>query len=479
MWGSLPCLYISGGQDCDGGGGSPEEGRRAVLEAKSSCLRAAPSTGVQGSNGISRAERTPRIHKQEQGHRPRGFRRTARKAERKVRYAGIDIGSQEHAVAVVDADGEVLAKPTVLGDLKEGYERIKEVLGKTEDLLVVMEATGHYWQNLYGYLSEQGYSIAVINPLRTRRYAEEELARTKTDAIDARGLARFGAEKKPAATVLPDAATLELRELVRMRDRFVQELADKTRQLHRLVDLGFPEFKRLVKDLDGAVALALLSEYPTAAAYERTTPGRIAKLAVGDRKIGRELAQAVFMAAERSVGRHNGPVYDRQVRYLCSDLELLKKRIREIEGDIGRLLDKHDVGKLLMTIPGIGPQTSARIIAEVGTPTQFASPATLAAFIGLVPALRQSGRNRSTKARLTPFGHARLRKGLWMPTLVAIRCNPWLRASYQRLRARGKPAKVAIVACMRKLIGAIYSVAKNRRPFVPILLPAPTNEVST
>jgi len=386
-----------------------------------------------------------------------------------VRYAGIDIGSQEHTIAVVNAEGEVVVKPTAVGELKAGYERLKELLGGAEDLLVVIEATGHYWQNLFGHLTEQGYSVAVINPLRTRRYAEEELARTKTDAIDARGLARFGAEKKPSPTVLPDAATMELRELVRMRDRLVQEYADKTRQLHRLVDLGFPELKRLVKELDGLAALALLREYPTAAAYEHTTPARVAKLEAGGRKIGRDLAQAVFEAAVRSVGRHHGHVYELQVRYICDDLEMLKKRIAEIEGDIGRLLAKHEVGKLLTTIPGVGTQTSARVIAEVGDPAQFASAATLAAFIGAIPSLRQSGKNRSQRAHLTTLGHARLRKGLWMPTLVAVRHNPWLRATYQRLRQRGKPAKVALVACMRKLISAIYSVAKNRRAFVPIL----------
>jgi hypothetical protein len=56
-----------------------------------------------------------------------------------------------------------------------------------------------------------------------------------------------------------------------------------------------------------------------------------------------------------------------------------------------------------------------------------------------------------------------------MPTLVATKRNPWLRAYYQRLVARGKPRKLAVVAAMRKLLTAIYSVSKNRRPFVPRL----------
>jgi hypothetical protein len=56
-----------------------------------------------------------------------------------------------------------------------------------------------------------------------------------------------------------------------------------------------------------------------------------------------------------------------------------------------------------------------------------------------------------------------------MPTLVAVRKNPWLRRFYERLVANGKPKKVAIAAASRKLLHAIYSVAKHRRPFVPIL----------
>jgi transposase len=68
---------------------------------------------------------------------------------------------------------------------------------------------------------------------------------------------------------------------------------------------------------------------------------------------------------------------------------------------------------------------------------------------------------------LSPIGNARLRAALWMPTLTAVRKNPWLHAYYERLLARGKLPKVALVACMHKLLFAVSSVAKHRRPFVP------------
>jgi transposase len=60
-----------------------------------------------------------------------------------------------------------------------------------------LEATGHYWRNLFVALLAKGYAVAVLNPVRTRRFAEEELQRTKTDAIDALGIARFAAQKRP------------------------------------------------------------------------------------------------------------------------------------------------------------------------------------------------------------------------------------------------------------------------------------------
>ena len=69
---------------------------------------------------------------------------------------------------------------------------------------------------------------------------------------------------------------------------------------------------------------------------------------------------------------------------------------------------------------------------------------------------------------MSQFGNATCEPS-WMPTLVAIQRNPWLRAYYQRLVARGKPRKVAVVASMRKIFTAIYSVSKSRRPFIPRL----------
>jgi transposase len=390
-----------------------------------------------------------------------------------MRFAGIDIASETHVVAVVDEACSVMVKPASFGEDAAGYEKLLGLLGDPGDILVAMEATGHYWQNLFAALAAAGFAVALLNPLRTRRFAGEDLERTKTDAIDATGIARFAAQKRPVATRLPDDATQELRELVRLRDRLTQDFGDRVRQLHRLVDLGFPEFTRYVRSLDSELATVILHEHPTAEAFLGLPWKRLAKLCYdGRHKVGEEIAKALVEAAKVSVGRHHGPAYRVQVRYTCEDLDLLRRRLRQVDSDIGRTLGDHEVGTLLTTIDGIGPTTAARLIAEFGDIAAFPNPAAMAAYVGCIPGLRQSGKRAPTRAGLTPHGNARLRAKLWMPTLTAVRKNAWLRAYYEGLRARGKLPKVALVAAMRKLLIAVHFVAKHRKPFVPILAKA-------
>jgi transposase len=105
-----------------------------------------------------------------------------------MRFVGIDIGGERHALAVVDEDGTVLTKSTFFGEEAAGYKRVRELLGNADDCLVAMEATGHYWRNLFAFLASLGFEVALLNPLRTRRFAEEELERTKTDSVDALGM---------------------------------------------------------------------------------------------------------------------------------------------------------------------------------------------------------------------------------------------------------------------------------------------------
>lgn len=384
-----------------------------------------------------------------------------------MRFIGIDIGAESHVVAIVDEAGGVVRKPTPCAEDAEGYTKLRSLLGAPQDTLCAMEATGHYWQNLFAFLATEGFQIALLNPLRTHRFAGEDLRRAKTDAIDAVGIARFAQQKRPAVTSLPDEATLELRELVRLRDRLTQDMGDRVRQLHRTLDLTFPEFPRLVRDLSSHRATALLLQCPGGAAFRATTIEALAAIKYDSRhRIGDELATALHEAAQRSVGRHDGPSYRLQAQYACEDIATLRERIKRLDDDIQRSLEQHRVGKLLTTIDGVGPSTAARMIAEVDFDA-FPNASALAAYVGVAPSVKHSGKRTPQRGAICSIGHAKLRAKLWMPTLRAVRTNAWLRAFYEGLVARGKPKKLALVAAMRKLLAAMLSVARAGKPFVP------------
>lgn len=389
--------------------------------------------------------------------------------ERNMKFVGIDIGSEKHVVAIVDESGKTLQKPMPFSEDASGYERLRAMIGEPVDAFVAMEATGHYWQNLFAHLHEAGFKIALINPSRTARFAAEDMRRAKTDALDALGIARFAQQKRPAPTPMPDAATLELRELMRLRDRLVQDLGDRVRQVHRALDLVFPEFTEHVSDIASSKATALLLACSSREAFRTTEPGALAELKYdGRRAIGNELANALCAAAKTSVGSHGGAPYELQIRYACEDIATLRTRIKKLDDDISASLDRHEVGKLLTTIDGVGDNTAARMIASIDFDA-FRHVRPLAAYVGVAPLVNHSGKRQPLRGHACTMGDADLRAKLWMPTLSAVTKNPWLKAFYDRLVAAGKPKKLAIIASMRKLLSAMVSVARTRKPFVPKL----------
>jgi len=383
-----------------------------------------------------------------------------------MRFAGIDIGSRSHVVALVNEAGVVLLRPAPFAATWAGHESLFTMLGSPLDLLVAMEATGHYSRNLFGALAERSYTVALINPLRTRRFAQEDLMRAKTDSVDALAIARFAAQKRPTPTQV-DMALDQLRELVCFYNRILKDYNARLRPLYRLVNLCFPEFLGPVRTLDSQRAATLLREYPTSRAFAEASVDTLACLRMDSRRrVGAKLAHELIEAARLSVGRHDGPAYRSEVQLTCTDLAAVRERAKAVGEEIEAFVGAHPVGALLKTIDGISAITVGRILAAVGDPARLRSAGALASYVGVVPGTSKSGLRRPNHSRLSPLGNAQLRHALYMATFAAVQRNPWLGSYYQRLKATGKPPKVALIATIRKLLCAVYSVAKNRRPFV-------------
>lgn len=135
-----------------------------------------------------------------------------------------------------------------------------------------------------------------------------------------------------------------------------------------------------------------------------------------------------------------------------------------IENLIEADADLADKARLLRSIPGIGPATAAVLLAELPELGE-ADSKQIAALAGVAPMNRDSGQWRGqTHIR---GGRLSVRCALYMASISAIRFNPAIKAFYQRLRASGKPAKVAITAAMRKLLIIANTIIKQNRPWRP------------
>jgi transposase len=123
--------------------------------------------------------------------------------------------------------------------------------------------------------------------------------------------------------------------------------------------------------------------------------------------------------------------------------------------------------ELMQTITGIGPLTTAWVLVLTVNFRLCPTPEAAANYAGLVPLPHESGTSVRGRAHLGRDGSARLRTALYRATINAARFNPIIKTFYERLRAAGKPRKVARCAAARKLLLLIYAVVNNQRPFDP------------
>lgn len=155
-----------------------------------------------------------------------------------------------------------------------------------------------------------------------------------------------------------------------------------------------------------------------------------------------------------------------------SSISYLKAELKRLEGVIDDHIDSdpdlREKKQLLRTIPGVGVRVSEHITALLAG-RDFDRAEQLAAYLGLVPVQWESGSSVHSRPRMSKAGPAHLRKLLFMPAIVAARLNPHIKATYERLLARGKSKMSAVGAAMRKLAHLCFGVVKTGRAYDPSL----------
>ena len=156
-------------------------------------------------------------------------------------------------------------------------------------------------------------------------------------------------------------------------------------------------------------------------------------------------------------------------------LEEIDRQIEDLEEEIEEHVEEDpklkDRCSLLDTIPGIGLQTAAIVVSELGSPDRFESARQAAAYAGLVPSHHQSGTSVRGNPRMSKIGNARLRRAMYFPAMTALRFNEAIKAFGDRLKERGKEKMVIIGAAMRKLLHICYGVLKSGQAFDASLHP--------
>ncbi len=394
---------------------------------------------------------------------------------------GIDVALRAHRVAVLGPDGEAVGKSVTIAATAAGFADLVHSLrarGATPAQSVIgLEATGHLRENLEGHLPCAGYRVVVLNPLQTRRYRDVLRKKAKTDDVDAYVIAGLLRSGQAEARDVPDEPIQSLRELARLRARLRRERQDYLRQLMAQLTVVFPEHKDVLGDLLTARARGILRAWPTARHLAQATPRAIHHAAhrAGARGFTLDEASGVRDRARQSTqsGKAAG-ARGNVVRPLVTQIERLTTALDDLDAAMVAELPPPTAGagpsdvEPLQPLPGIGPQTAATLLGELGTMSRFASGTALVAYLGFYPRLEESG-ERNAVPRLARLGSRVARHALYLAAVNAVRRSPEWRTLSLRTKAQGKKATQGRDAAPHDLRHAARSATRStltppRRP---------------
>ena len=384
---------------------------------------------------------------------------------------GIDVAKCKHDCFIMSSEGEVLADVFTISNNAEGFSTLLETIRRcarpNEKIKVGLEATGHYSHNILGFLLNNGLPTYVFNPLHTNLYRKSlTLRKTKTDRIDARTIASMLMSDVKIKSYTDTAYhNEELKSLTRYRFDKVRERAKLKTSVSRLVCILFPELESVVSSLHLSAVYALLKEYPGAKQVANAHLTQLKNLLerASKGRYGRDKAIEIREAARRSVGAVM-PAKSMELKHTIQLIEVLSAEIEEVEASINAIMD--ELHTPITTIPGIGVQTAAVIMGEIGDFSAFSSPNKILAYAGMSPTKHDSGQVVNSRGRMEKRGSKHLRFALFNAAKYVCMWEPNFKAYLAKKRAEGKHYYVAISHAVKKLVRLIYALMKSGQPFL-------------
>ena len=385
-------------------------------------------------------------------------------------FVGIDVAKDKHDCFICNSEGEVLREVFTVVNNLEGFEYLYQVIitcAGDDKTKVGLEATGHYSYNLLGFLLDKDLPTYVMNPLHTNLFRKSQsLRKTKTDKVDARMIASMlmsDVSLKPYSNTAYHNS--ELKSLTRYRFDKVKERAKLKSSISRLVNILFPELEKLVPTLHMASVYALLSKFPSAKCIANAHLTKLTNLLYSASKghYSRDTAVKFRNAARNSIGSHmTAKVLE--LKHTISLIKELTSEINDIEEEIETIMDK--INSPITTIPGIGTNTAAVILAEIGDFNNFDNPDKILAFAGLSPSTYQSGKLTNCYAHMEKRGSKYLRYALFNATKYVCNWNPAFTEYLTKKRSEGKHYYVAVSHATKKLVRLIFALQSSGQPYL-------------
>ncbi|MFD9439846.1 IS110 family transposase [Streptomyces sp. NPDC060006] len=407
-------------------------------------------------------------------------------------YCGIDWAEKTHDVALVDDNGELLAKRRVTDDAA-GYKILLDLLaeyGDTEEspIPVAIETSRGL---LVAVLRTGKRQVFAINPMAAARYRDRHsVSRKKSDAGDALVLANILRTDMHAHRPLPNDSDLAraIAVLARAQQDATWNRQQMSNQLRSLLREYYPAaldaFANWTNGLCRPEARELLKLAPTPAKAARLTRAQIAAaLKRSGRKRGIEANTERLRDALRVDWARQLPLVEealgKQMLALLGQLEAACSAADDLAKAVEEAFPQHPDAEVILSFPGLGVQLGARVLAEIGDDrTRFADARGLKAYAGSSPITRASGKKSSITRRRVKNNRLNHAGYLW--AFAALTASPGAKAHYRRRRdERGDWHASALRNLFNRLVGQLYHCIQAHEPFDEALAFPTPSEVPT
>lgn len=394
-------------------------------------------------------------------------------------YLGIDVSKKSSRYIILNDAGERL-KGFTLPNTQEAFQdllnRLKRLGCNSVNLLIGIEATGSFWENIYSFLKEKGFKIALLNPYHTNKFREALAKKAKTDDIDALIVAQLLRTGEYVESQVADEDIQTLKELTTTRYEFVKERKNYQRKVFSLLTVVFPEYgKTAIKNPFAVASMAILKRFPTALELAQAKPKHIEKIvrSIQGNNFNIKEIETLISTAKNSI--YSGRAKDaraKTLRMLLDHIECLSRSIEELETAIKDILspkgpqDSFPGGNLL-TIPGVGEKTVAAVLSYLGKDgSNFSTSTKAVGYVGYFPRIHESGQTKK-KNEISKRGPKVLRWALYMAAVASLKHNKEMQTIYNRKLSQGKTEKQALICVGKKLLQVMLAMLRSGEPYNP------------